>query len=61
MYTLGPEEKASVVMAYTQAGLIRGELVTMQNTRGHFLAPQTALLNIFICTRLNHFKPLGGD
>lgn len=33
MYTLGPEEKASVVMAYTQAGLIRGELVTMQNTR----------------------------
>ena len=33
MYTLGPEEKASVVMAYTQTGLIRGEIVTRDSVR----------------------------
>lgn len=33
MYTLGPEEKASVVMAYTQTGLVRGEAVTRDSMR----------------------------
>ena len=33
MYTLGPEEKISVVMAYTQNGLIRGEVVTRESMR----------------------------
>ena len=33
MYTLGPEEKVSVVMAYTQTGLIRGEVVTRDSIR----------------------------
>lgn len=33
MYTLGPEEKASLVMAYTQTGLIRGEVVTRDSVR----------------------------
>jgi hypothetical protein len=33
MYVLGPEEKASVIVAYTQNGLIRGELVTRENVR----------------------------
>jgi hypothetical protein len=33
MYTLGPEEKVSVVMAYTQTGLVRGELVTRESVR----------------------------
>jgi hypothetical protein len=33
MYTLGPEEKASFVVAYTQNGLIRGEIVTKENVR----------------------------
>ena len=33
MYTLGPEEKVSVVMAYTQTGLVRGELVTRDSLR----------------------------
>ena len=33
MYTLGPEEKVSVVMAYTQTGLIRGEIVTRDSIR----------------------------
>lgn len=33
MYTLGPEEKASVVMAYTQSGLVRGEIVTRDSVR----------------------------
>ena len=33
MYTLGPEDKVSVVMAYTQTGLMRGELVTRESVR----------------------------
>ena len=33
MYTLGPEEKATVIMAYTQTGLIRGEVVTRESVR----------------------------
>jgi hypothetical protein len=33
MYTLNPEEKVSVVMAYTQISLIRGELVTRESMR----------------------------
>ena len=33
MYTLGPEEKVSVVMAYTQTGLVRGEIVTRESMR----------------------------
>jgi hypothetical protein len=33
MYTLGPEEKVSVVMVYTQTGLIRGEVVTRDTVR----------------------------
>jgi hypothetical protein len=33
MYTLSPEEKASVVMAYTQSGLIRGEIVLREGVR----------------------------
>jgi hypothetical protein len=33
MYTLGPEEKASVIVVYTQNGLIRGEVVTRENMR----------------------------
>lgn len=33
MYTLGPEEKASVVVVYTQNGLIRGEVVTRESVR----------------------------
>lgn len=33
MYTLGPEEKVSVVMAYTQTGLVRGEIVTRESAR----------------------------
>ena len=33
MYTLGPEEKASVVLVYTQNGLIRGEVVTPESVR----------------------------
>jgi hypothetical protein len=33
MYTLGPEEKTTVVMVYTQTGLIRGEVVTRQGVR----------------------------
>lgn len=33
MYTLGPDEKTSLVMAYTGYTLIRGEVVTMQGIR----------------------------
>ncbi|RJP51644.1 MAG: hypothetical protein C4583_08260 [Anaerolineaceae bacterium] len=33
MYTLGPEEKASLVMAYLQTGLVRGEIVTRDSVR----------------------------
>ena len=33
MYTLGPEEKATLVMAYTQTGLVRGEVVTPASVR----------------------------
>lgn len=33
MYTLSPEEKASLVMAYTQTGLVRGEVVTRDAIR----------------------------
>ena len=33
MYTLGPEEKASVVVVYTQNGLIRGEVGARQSAR----------------------------
>lgn len=33
MYTLGPEEKVSVVMAYTQTSLLRGEVVTRESIR----------------------------
>jgi len=33
MYTLGPEEKASPVMVYTQTRLIRGDVVTRQQVR----------------------------
>jgi len=33
MYTLGLEEKASLVMAYTQTGLVRGEIVTRDSVR----------------------------
>lgn len=33
MYTLGAEEKASLVMAYTQTGLVRGEVVTRDVVR----------------------------
>lgn len=33
MYTLGPEDKVTVVMAYTQNGLVRGELVTRESLR----------------------------
>jgi hypothetical protein len=33
MYTLGPEEKVSVIMAYTQNGLMRGEIVTRDSVR----------------------------
>ena len=33
MYTLGPEEKASLVMAYTQTGLVRGEVVIRESVR----------------------------
>lgn len=33
MYTLGPEEKATLVMAYTQNGLVRGEVVTPESVR----------------------------
>lgn len=33
MYTLGPEEKTSLVMAYTQTGLVRGEIVTRDSVR----------------------------
>lgn len=33
MVTLGPEEKSSVVMAYTQTGLVRGEIVTRDSVR----------------------------
>lgn len=33
MYTLGPEEKATLVMAYTHNGLIRGEVITPASVR----------------------------
>jgi len=33
MYTLAPEEKVSIIMAYTLTGLIRGELVTREGVR----------------------------
>lgn len=33
MYTLAPDEKATLVMAYTQTMLIRGEVVTKQGVR----------------------------
>jgi len=33
MYTLAPDEKATVVMIYTQNSLVRGELVTKQSAR----------------------------
>ena len=33
MYTLGPEDKATMVMAYSQTGMIRGEVVTRDNVR----------------------------
>jgi len=33
MYTLGPEEKVSIVMAYTQTGLVRGEIMTRESMR----------------------------
>jgi hypothetical protein len=33
MYTLGSDEKATIVMAYTQDSLIRGEAVTKQAVR----------------------------
>jgi hypothetical protein len=33
MYTLGPEEKVSLVMVYTQTGLLRGEVVTRESVR----------------------------
>ncbi len=33
MYTLGPEEKVTVVMAYTQNGLVRGEVITPASVR----------------------------
>ena len=33
MHTLAPEEKVSIVMAYTLTGLIRGELVTREGVR----------------------------
>ena len=33
MYTLGPDEKATMVMAYTQDSLIRGETVNKQTVR----------------------------
>ncbi|GER79852.1 MAG: hypothetical protein JETCAE02_17650 [Anaerolineaceae bacterium] len=33
MYTPGPEDKVTLVMAYTQNGLIRGEVVTMKTMR----------------------------
>ena len=33
MYTLGAEEKVSLVMAYTQTGLVRGEAVTRDSVR----------------------------
>lgn len=35
MYTLGPEEKAAVIMAYTQSGLIRGEVIVPVSVRLH--------------------------
>jgi len=33
MYTLAPDEKATIVMIYTQNSLVRGELVTKQSAR----------------------------
>ncbi len=33
MFTLGPDEKSTTVLIYTQNALIRGELVTKQSTR----------------------------
>lgn len=33
MYTLGPDEKASRVMAYIPTGLVRGEIVTPKSVR----------------------------
>ncbi|MDO8752983.1 MAG: hypothetical protein Q7J80_03730 [Anaerolineales bacterium] len=33
MYTLGPEEKATTIIAYTHSSLIRGEVVTRENVR----------------------------
>jgi len=33
MYTLGPEDKVTMVMAYSQTGMIRGEVVTRENVR----------------------------
>lgn len=33
MYTLGPEEKTTTVIAYTPNMLVRGDLVSMQSTR----------------------------
>ncbi len=33
MYTLAPDEKTTLVMAYTQAMLVRGEAVTKQGVR----------------------------
>lgn len=33
MYTLAPDEKASLVIIYTQDLLVRGELITKQNAR----------------------------
>ncbi len=33
MYTLAPDEKATLVMAYTQNMLVRGEVVTKQGVR----------------------------
>lgn len=33
MYTLAPEEKATLVMVYTQNYMVRGEVVTRQNMR----------------------------
>ena len=33
MYKLNPEEKATMVMAYTASSLIRGEVVTRENAR----------------------------
>jgi hypothetical protein len=33
MHTFGPEEKATLVMAYIQTGLVRGEIVTRDSVR----------------------------